>query len=195
MIMLEMEKNQDVLDIYLELTDYVSNWDLVDSSAGITGRALVKFIDANTAEGIIFIDTGYGDIVPSEAKINSILESMPEWYKSLFNSKSLWKVRIAIVSLLKVLKEYPKLAANLIITKIEQMDSHYTLELNGTPFDDLDLIYKAIGWILREIGKVDKNLLLQILTSHSSQMAKITVSYAVERLSKPLQTKFKNIKK
>jgi 3-methyladenine DNA glycosylase AlkD len=180
MMMLELEKKQNVLDDYLELLDYVTNWDLVDSSAGIAGRALLKFIE------------DLNDVNEMSDSTTDVLSTLPEWYQQLFNSRSLWKVRVSIVSLLQILKIYPLIASRVLIKKIAQMtDDGHTLELNGLPFEDMDLIHKSIGWVLREIGKVNQKLLIDILTAHSSQMAKVTVSYAVERLPKSTANKFK----
>lgn len=45
-----------------------------------------------------------------------------------------------------------------------------------------DLIHKAVGWMLREVGKRDVELLRAYLRDHCGQMARTTLRYAIERL-------------
>jgi 3-methyladenine DNA glycosylase AlkD len=49
--------------------------------------------------------------------------------------------------------------------------------------DDHNLIHKAVGWMLREVGKRDKKLMLRFLKRHHKTMPRVTLSYACERLS------------
>ncbi|GAA4753988.1 DNA alkylation repair protein [Gordonia alkaliphila] len=49
--------------------------------------------------------------------------------------------------------------------------------------DRRDLIQKAFGWMLRELGKrVDRRLLLDYLDAHAHAMGRTALSYAVEHL-------------
>ena len=48
-----------------------------------------------------------------------------------------------------------------------------------------DLMRKAVGWMLREAGKVDENLLLDYLEENYRDMSRTTLRYAIERLPEP----------
>lgn len=50
--------------------------------------------------------------------------------------------------------------------------------------DDDDLIHKAVGWMLREVGKRDLQTLIQFLDRHTPKMPRTTLRYAIERLTK-----------
>ncbi len=45
------------------------------------------------------------------------------------------------------------------------------------------LIHKACGWMLREVGKRDKGALIQFLSKFSTQMPRVMLRYAIEKLS------------
>lgn len=85
----------------------------------------------------------------------------------LAKSGIVWQRRIAIISTFAFIK---------------RGDASTTLEVAEVLLDDQhDLIQKAVGWMLREVGKrVDRELLVEFLTTHAKRMSRVTLSYATE---------------
>lgn len=96
----------------------------------------------------------------------------------LAQSENLWERRMSI------------LATFSFIRNNDFLDSLRISELLLK--DSQDLIHKAIGWMLREVGKRDKKVLENFLILHSKKMARITLSYALEKFTKEEKEKIKN---
>ena len=64
-------------------------------------------------------------------------------------------------------------------------DASTTLDLAARLLDDrVDLMQKAVGWMLREVGKrVDRGVLLGFLDEHAAELGRTALSYATEHLS------------
>lgn len=90
--------------------------------------------------------------------------------KAWAKSNHLWKKRIAIVSTYAFIKK-DSLEAVLAISDILINDDH-------------DLIQKAVGWMLRELGKRDQDLLELYLERHHQTMPRTCLRYAIEKLNK-----------
>ena len=84
-------------------------------------------------------------------------------------SPNLWQKRAAIVSAFQFVKAG---------------DGTTTLQLAEKLLHDRhDLIQKAVGWQLREVGKrVNRQLLLTFLDVHAATMPRTTLRYAIEHL-------------
>ena len=91
----------------------------------------------------------------------------------LSNSDDLWKRRIAIMT---------------TFYSIDKGDFDLTLELAEKYLDDSeDLIHKATGWMLREIGKQDEKNLRDFLNKHYQNMPRTMLRYAIEKLDEPVR--------
>lgn len=88
----------------------------------------------------------------------------------LSKSKNLWERRISIVSTMIFVKN-SFFEPTLIISKKLLKNEH-------------DLINKAVGWLLREVGKKDKELLKNFLITNIKDISKTTLNYAMEKFSK-----------
>ena len=85
----------------------------------------------------------------------------------LVRSRSLWERRISIVATFHF---------------IRQNDFSDTLELSQRLLADKeDLIHKAAGWMLREVGKRDTDAARTFLAEHYQRMPRTMLRYAIER--------------
>ena len=90
--------------------------------------------------------------------------------KKLARSKSVWQRRAAIMF------TFAYLRAGQIKPTIEISKTLLT--------DDHDLIQKAVGWALREVGKIDSKLLRNFLKKNLNKTSRTTLRYAIEKFTK-----------
>ena len=99
-----------------------------------------------------------------------------EILKKLSNSENMWEKRIAIVATMYHIKK-------------GSHDLTIELALNNLNHSH-DLMHKANGWLLREMGKKDEEKLLNFLKTYYQNMPRTSLRYAIEKLDEDLRQDF-----
>lgn len=124
---------------------------------------IVKFYLANTSyiNNWDLVDASCRAILGEHLKTRSraILDK-------LSRSKNIWERRVAIVSTMS-------------FVWAGELDDAFRLA-KFLLSDEHDLMHKAIGWILREAGRVDRQKLLSFLKENYSGIPRTTLRYAIE---------------
>lgn len=131
-----IKERVQIYELYLSNTQYINNWDLVDTSAEHVVGAYLKD------------------------------KSRKPLYK-LARSDSLWERRISIMAIFHFIKNN-EFKETLKVAKMLIADSE-------------DLIHKAVGWMLREVGKRDQHMEKAFLKKHYRHMPRTMLRYAIEK--------------
>ena len=98
----------------------------------------------------------------------------------LADSDDLWEKRIATVSTMYFIKQKSFSIVPEIVLK----------NLNHSH----DLMHKANGWMLREMGKMDEEKLIEFLDEYTLQMPRTTLRYALEKIDPILKDYYMKLK-
>lgn len=94
----------------------------------------------------------------------------------LANSNKLWHQRVAIIATASFI-EHGQYKDTLLIAEL--LMSHPE-----------DLIHKAVGWMLREVGKRNQSIEIEFLNQHYKNMPRTMLRYAVEKFPEPLRQQY-----
>ena len=136
-------KQKEIIDFYLNRTQHINNWDLVDTSCyKILGRYCFENQDFK------------------------LLDKLSE-------SENMWEKRMAIVATMHHIKK-----GKFELTKA------FALKNLKHPHD---LMHKANGWLLREMGKMNEKELLDFLNLYYKEMPRTCLRYAIEKFDEELR--------
>lgn len=112
------------------------------------------------------------DLVDTSAHLimgEHLLNQDKEILMQLASSSNLWNRRVAMVATWQFIRN-------------NQFD--WTIKIATVLLHDThDLIHKAVGWMLREAGKRNQDVLLSFLNEHAACMPRTMLRYAIEKLT------------
>lgn len=94
---------------------------------------------------------------------------------NLSEEENMWSKRMAVVSTMYYIKN-------------NVLDITQSIVLKNL-YHPHDLMHKANGWLLREMGKKNEESLLHFLKLHNSKMPRTTLRYAIEKLEEEKRKK------
>jgi 3-methyladenine DNA glycosylase AlkD len=165
-----IKKRDEIVTLYLQYAERANNWDLVDLSVY---KILGHWLMLPTFLGKDIISKNLKDSKDSKDnyQILTLSESLDykiEVLDSLAKSDCLWKQRMSVVC-----TWYPS----------HHDDPSWCLRYAEIHLHHPhDLMHKAVGWMLREMGKSYIELLRTFLRQHAHEMPRTMLRYAIEKL-------------
>ena len=143
----------EILTMYLQYAEQANNWDLVDLSVH---KILGHWLLLPTNLTPTQTSPGGGDVK------RQVLDELAQ-------SDNLWKQRMSIVCSWKT----SQMGDPSWCLRYAEIHLHHPH----------DLMHKAVGWMLREMGKrVSMDLLRDFLRQHAHEMPRTMLRYAIEKM-------------
>ena len=161
-----IRSRDEILTMYLQYAGQANNWDLVDLTAPkILGHWLLlpTFLNEHVADL---------DKLKSLQQRDSLCEHdlKQKLLDSLAQSDNLWKQRMSIVCTWKT----SQMGDPSWCLRYAEIHLHHPH----------DLMHKAVGWMLREMGKrVSMDLLRDFLRQHAHEMPRTALRYAIDKMT------------
>lgn len=149
-----------IVELTLASTALINNWDLVDASAPYL-------------LGRELLDR---ELPSREPLSREPLGGDSEVLDRLASSGSVWERRTAIMATLAFIRA-GRFDRTLVLAERLVHDEH-------------DLIHKAVGWMLREVGNRDRAVEEEFLAGHHRTMPRTMLRYAIEKFPPELRTAY-----
>ena len=148
-----IKKRDEIVTMYLQYAEQANNWDLVDLSVH---KILGGWLIAPLSS-------------PQEGEDPMQIEYKRQVLDELAVSSCLWKQRMSMVCTWKTSQQGDPSWC----LRYAEMHLHHPH----------DLMHKAVGWMLREMGKrVSMDLLREFLRQHAHEMPRTMLRYAIEKM-------------
>ena len=175
---------KEIYNFYLSHTKHINNWDLVDLTApNIVGEYLLQNSNVKAqmtnkiSSSKLKTTSSKGSSTTRISKLGTRHSDLDPILFKLSKSASLWEHRIAILSTFAFIRA-GRHQEVFTIAEILLHDKH-------------DLIHKAVGWMLREVGKrIGKDPLREFLDKHASTMPRTALRYAIEHMEKEERNRY-----
>jgi 3-methyladenine DNA glycosylase AlkD len=159
----DIKSINNIKQFYLDNNKAADHWDLVDESSNIVTDSILFFL---TDEELY----NYTDFQDTNKNFQDLVD--------LAKQDSIWAKRISIISQFSVIKR-GNLLLPLSICQFHINHQHHYVQ-------------KAVGWVLREIGKYDRRLLDKFLLKNIKIIGSICLSYALEKHTKEERAKIRS---
>ena len=156
-----MRRRDEIVAMYLQYAEQANNWDLVDLSAPkILGAWLMIPSEAPSGSPCVGGERGEGEDIERKRQVVDELAASP----------CLWKQRMSMVCTWKT----SQMGDPSWCLRYAEKHLHHSH----------DLMHKAVGWMLREMGKrCSMDLLRDFLRQHAHEMPRTMLRYAIEKMS------------
>lgn len=161
-----IRSRDEILTLYLQYAERANNWDLVDLS-----------VPKILGHWLLLPTRCFASPNPS---IPTSVDNKISLLDSLAHSPNLWKQRMSMVCTWKT----TQLGDPSWCLRYAEIHLHHPH----------DLMHKAVGWMLREMGKrISMDLLRDFLRQHAHDIPRTALRYAIEQMSEQERQYWMNI--